>query len=198
MPAMKSFPGTFIVFEGIDGCGKGTQARMLKDYFESQGREVVSRHEPTYESEPSLKIKQILRNHEKVSLYDLALLYVADRKWNTETHLLPALHAGKIVIEDRYKQSTIAFESTERIEEMIELNKDFPDADLTIILKVPGEMCLERIGKRKEGYELFDSLEKMSKIWERYETFPSQFPNTYIVDGTDTPEEVSARIKKLL
>ena len=67
---MKNFPGTFIVLEGIDGCGKGTQARMLKQYFESRGREVVSRHEPTYESEPSLKIREILQHKEKASLLD--------------------------------------------------------------------------------------------------------------------------------
>ncbi len=190
--------GIFIVFEGLDGSGKSVQARMFKEYLEKHGHEVVARHEPTYESAPGKKIKEALTHTIKLPPRELQMLYVADRRWNTDTFILPALRDGKTVIADRYALSTIAYGSLAvPMEELITMNAEFPQADLTIILKVRPEICLARLNKRQEGLELFDKVEKMEKIWKTYETLPVKCPHIFIVNGEKAPEKVHEQIVAL-
>ncbi len=116
----------FISFEGIDGCGKSTQARFLVDYLEKNGQTVVFVREPggTAISED---IRQILLDNKRRELADRteSLLMTASRAQLTQEIILPALEDGKWVLADRYTDSTLAYQGSGRkldLEWLIELN----------------------------------------------------------------------------
>ncbi|MEE9614837.1 MAG: dTMP kinase [Thermodesulfobacteriota bacterium] len=103
--------GFFITFEGIEGCGKTTQAEMLKDYFEWKGREVVSVREPGG-TELGERVRAILVSVEGEGLDYWAelFLYEACRAQLVKDVIKPSLEEGKIVICDRYKDSTLGYQ----------------------------------------------------------------------------------------
>jgi len=78
------------------------------------------------------------------------------------------------------------------------MNNDFLLPDLTFILKVSPEVCVERIKKRGEEVKLFEKKEKLEKVWETYKILPSRFENVYMVDGEKTKEEVFSQIKDIV
>jgi dTMP kinase len=191
--------GKFIVFEGLDGSGHTTQAELLEDFFKRRGRKTLYTHEPTYATAASKKIKQVLTHQIKMEPLAFQKLYVEDREWHSKYVIRPALRKGVIVLEDRYYFSTFAFGSLGDVplEKLIRLNKDFPKPDLTFIFKVRPEVCLARIGMRGKGFELHDTIEKLSKVWKVYERMPTMFPDVYIVDGEKTIEEVHKDVVSL-
>ena len=98
----------FIVIEGIDGCGKGTQAKLLFDHLKDLGKEVLLTAEPT-----KGPLGKMIREHLSDPFLDdesLALLFAADRIEHLEKEVRPALEAGKIVISDRYVYSSVAYQ----------------------------------------------------------------------------------------
>ena len=120
--------GYFITLEGADGCGKTTQSRLLQEYLEQQGYEVVWTREPG-----SIGLGQRIR--ELLLYYDgevaprcEAFLFLADRSQNIEHVIKPAVAEGKIVICDRHTDSTIAYQGYGRGENIEELTYTFvPD-----------------------------------------------------------------------
>ncbi|OGY96408.1 MAG: dTMP kinase [Candidatus Liptonbacteria bacterium GWB1_49_6] len=194
--------GKFIVFEGLDGSGKTTQAGLLARFLEFQGKEVVSTSEPTGEGDAGQVIKKVLMREEMRSPRDLQELFAEDRKVHLSTVILPALDAGKIVISDRYFLSSIAFGSIGcDFEWLIGLNAEFPNPDITFFLNVLPEHCIERIYAHKRDIKLFERPEALKKAWETYQKLPERFPNIHIIDG-ERPidpifEEVKAKIAAL-
>ena len=105
--------GHFIVFEGIDGSGKSTQAQLLADTLEARGRAVFRTREPTADSPAGRQLREIARHgREGVSLQQEIDLYFEDRAWHIENEVAPALHRGEIVVCDRYWYSTAAYQMT--------------------------------------------------------------------------------------
>jgi dTMP kinase len=107
--------GLFITFEGIEGCGKSTQVKLLAEWLRETGREVLLTREP---GGPviSEEIRSILlnpHNHEMLPETEL-LLYMASRSQHTGQWIIPALNTGKDVISDRYYDSTIAYQGAAR------------------------------------------------------------------------------------
>lgn len=194
------YSGKFIVFEGLDGSGQSTQAALLKDFLVENGHFVVLTKEPTIDSEAGKEIRQVLDKKARVAPRQLQELFTEDRKEHLDNLVIPALKDGKIIICDRYFFSTFAFGafSGVNLEELIKLNQDFLMPDLTIILKVSPEVCMERIGKRGEPQTLFEEKEKLVKIWEIYKIMPERFENVYIIDGERPVEAVHQNIKALL
>ena len=108
-------PGLFITLEGGDGSGKSTQAQLLTDWLEAAGHTVVRTREPGG-TEVGVEIRQIVLHHRgEVSPRAEALLYAADRAQHVATLVRPALARGEIVIQDRYLDSSVAYQGAGRV-----------------------------------------------------------------------------------
>ncbi len=148
--------GLFITLEGGEGAGKTTQCRKIKEYFESSGYEVILTREPggTPEAE---KIRNLLVQRDGGNWTPIAecLLFFAARQMHVETLIKPALASGKIVISDRFTDSTVAYQGyghgfdlgTIREVEKIALG-DF-EPDLTFVLDLSVEAGIKRSMKQK-------------------------------------------------
>src|SRR3989338_10636705 len=104
-----SYPGKFIVIEGLDGSGKSAQVELLVNFLKEQGKEVILTREPTLESEAGRQIKQALLGEVKIAPLQLQALYVQDRKEHLENKVVPALQKGVFVVSSRYAFSTFAY-----------------------------------------------------------------------------------------
>lgn len=137
--------GLFIVMEGLDGSGKSTQTQLLFKYLKQKCKEVIFTFEPTDGPVGKLLKENYLRQ-KNMPLVD-AFLFSADRDEHVKEVILPALDQGKIVICDRYKYSTLAYQQTQglNLSWLIELNKHFPKPDLMIFVDVLPETCMERM-----------------------------------------------------
>ncbi len=150
--------GLFITFEGIDGCGKSTQRDLLAERLRQRGSEVVVTREPggTIIGED---IRRLLVSDASVHIAPTTelLLYVAARAQHVSELIRPAMDAGRIVISDRYTDSTVAFQGYGRgldLEMVESLNKFATGGlvpDLTIVFDLDPAMARTRLGSRPVG-----------------------------------------------
>ena len=188
----------FIVFEGIDGAGLSTQASLLCQWLKNKGKVLLTK-EPTQGLIGGL-IKAALKHEWKTDQKALQLLFSADRAHHLATEIIPALKNGFIVICDRYILSTLCYGNAEGIDLdwLRSLNSNFLKPNVTIILDVPPEVSLERMGKSRARVELFEEKEKLNKVRENYLKLRNEFPNTFVVDATKSIEEVHEEIKRIV
>ncbi|WP_345752024.1 dTMP kinase [Microbacterium rhizophilus] len=120
---MSAVPGLWITFEGGDGSGKTTQARLLHEWIESTGRTVVRTREPGG-TEVGVLIRDIVLHHRgDIAPRAEALLYAADRAHHVETLVRPALARGEVVIQDRYLDSSVAYQGAGRVLDATEVRE---------------------------------------------------------------------------
>src|SRR3989344_5361249 len=193
-----NYPGKFIVIEGLDGSGKNAQIDLSIGYLEQNSKSVVVTKEPTTDSESGRKIKQALRNEIVVEPLELQKLYVQDRKEHIDNKVMPSLKEGKFVISSRYAFSTFAYGYSDGLDvsQLVDMNKNFLLPDLTIVVDVNPESCIRRIENRGEPKELFEKLEKLTKVNEIYKKLPDMFDNVIMVNGEKAILEVFEDIKK--
>ncbi len=138
--------GIFIVFEGIDGAGKSTQVKLLRDALEDAGQAVIASKEPTNGEWGSILRQSAVTG--RLSLEEELELFVKDRTEHLTTLILPALKAGKTVILDRYFYSTIAYQGA-RGSDVKSLTKRmhllFPRPDIAFILDLDPVSGIDRI-----------------------------------------------------
>jgi dTMP kinase len=151
--------GLFITFEGADGSGKSTQLKLAAEFFQKKGFEVVSTRDPGG-TPLGLKIREILLHYEgKVADYCELFLYLADRAQHIDEKILPALEQGKVVLCDRYVDSTMAYQGYARgldVEEILKLNNIVAKSlmpDLTFVFDVSTEVAEKRVGTTKDRME---------------------------------------------
>jgi dTMP kinase len=147
-----NFLGKFIVFEGLDGSGKTTQAKILADRLKDSGWETLLTYEQTKGPVGRLISKTLVR---KVDLpaQSLQLLFVADRVDHLTKKVVPALELGKIVVSDRYFWSTVAYGSLRLDRDwLVSLHRYCLDPDLVVFIDTSPTICLERIKKRGEEH----------------------------------------------
>jgi len=193
--------GKFIVFEGIDGCGKSTQIWKLARYISdlSKYNHLIITRNPYKTRE----IRQILRQDEppETQAEKLAELFIQDRKEHIDELILPHLEKGHYVICDRYKHSTIAYQSTQglSIEKLSKLQEDMPVPDAVFLIDTPAEIAAERMKKDSRDEQKFEAnLNFQKKVRQKYLELAKLFPNKiFIVDGTKSVEEISTEIKKI-
>lgn len=161
--------GKFITFEGIEGCGKSTQITLLKGALQKRGYEVVVTREPGG-SKIGDAIREILLNprfNEMRPMTEL-LLYVAGRTQHYYQIILPALKKGKMVLCDRFADSTRAYQGAARaiepklIEHLHQIAIDSFKPDKTLLLDLSVKEGRQRIRKRK-----LDRLEKEALAFHR-------------------------------
>lgn len=187
----------FIVFEGLDGSGLSTQSSLLQKHLSQKGEKTLLTKEQTDGLVGGL-IKSRLRGEWETTPLTLQLLFAADRSHHLSETIEPALGAGKTVICDRYILSSLAYGSLEvDLDFLKKINSKFREPDLTLILDLPPEVCLERIKKARNGLELFEQKEKMGKIRENYHSLKNYFPNTHLIDGDRPVEEVFQEVKEI-
>lgn len=165
-----SYPGKFIVFEGIDGSGKTTQARLLIGKLGLLGHSIIFTHEP-YKN-VDLKYMEDLNPEERQKLF------IEDRREHLEEIILPALELGKVVICDRYFLSTLAYGISEDIEleKLIAMHEEilgdkFILPDQIFVLDVPEEEAMKRLIGKKLPLGHFEKSEKLKKIRGIYSKF---------------------------
>ena len=196
--------GKFITFEGADGSGKTTQIELIKKYLEEQGHEVLLTREPGG-SNLGNKIREILLHYdgEVDSLCEL-LLYMADRAQHVKKVILPALEAGKIVLCDRYIDSSVSYQGYARgldIERIMKLNTiatDGLEPDLTIVFDVETQTAIERVGEIKDRLEQ-EGIEFHKKLRYGYLELAKKFPNRIkTVNANLSIDEVFEQVKDLI
>ena len=196
--------GIFIVIEGIDGAGKGYVMMRLQEYIMGRSKKydnLLLTREPTNKVEGQ-KLREMLANESDplANARKTLEFFVADRKKHLEEDILPALEKGYVVLCDRYKHSTMAFQTAQGLpmQECIDANKDFPAPDLVILLDLPSKQALwrihERDGRRRDKFENEQFMEKVRQNYlEIAKTSADKFA---IIDASKDKSVVFARVQK--
>jgi len=196
--------GKFIVIDGLDGSGKGTQVKLIANYFfDSDKKNHIFLTREPYNSEYYEEIRRLLKSglNPRDNAECLAELFVADRRVHVAL-IESLLSRGINVVSDRYKYSTLAYQQTQGIslQKLIDMHKDILIPDLTLIINVPAEIALERIVKDegREYKEVFEQKDFQEKLRENYLAFSEQLPNEKIIviDGNKHIAKVFESIKK--
>jgi dTMP kinase len=182
------YKGKFIVLDGIDYCGKGSHITALANYFFSKSKEsvVVLTREPTMLTEEGKEIRKLLATMKspREAADRLFYLYPADRKKHVNRFIIPCMSFGAIVISDRYKYSTIAYQGAQGIpvERTIEVHKEMLIPDLALILDItPEEYVMRAVSNRRQQPEVFDkNKEFIRKVRQIYLEMPELLPNENI------------------
>lgn len=191
--------GKFIVIEGLDGSGASTQVELLTEFLNKKGYPAIPTKEPTIETEPGRIIEKVLNKELKIPSSELQELFSKDRKEHLETIVIPSLKKGTLVVSDRYFLSSLAYGSLDLdLEWLIQINESFLLPDITFLLKVSPEICIQRIKKRKKKLTLFEKEETLAKVWRTYELLSKRFQSVYIINGERTKQEVFNEMKEIL
>lgn len=190
--------GILIVFEGIDGAGKTTQAEILLNKLRIKGFDVVYFQEPTRGKWGRI-IKEKALLPDSLTPKEELDLFQRDRKENVEENLKPALVMKKVVILDRYYFSTIAYQGAKGIDpEWIQRNNEkfVVKPDLVFILDIDAKKGLKRIEDRKRKDKLFEREEYLVNVRKIFKGFKGE--NIIHIEGTKPKEEISRKIEKIV
>lgn len=194
--------GCFITFEGIDGCGKSTQIRYLTSYLEEHGRDHLLLREPggTVIGEGIRNILLDKKNTGMTSMTEL-LLFEAARAQIVSEVIIPAVESGKIVICDRFFDSTSAYQGfarnmgSEVVEELNSLATGGFEPDITFLLDIsPEEALSRRVARGDEDRIEKLGMEFQEKVREGYLELARNSSRIVKIDGTRSPEDTSAEI----
>lgn len=191
LPQRRVTPGgLYIVFEGIDGSGKTTQAFMLYDYLSKKGFDVVLVREPWVKA-----IKDFLYKHDLDPDAE-AYLFAADRIILQKEVVLPSLEAGKIVLSDRSVFASLAYQAARGLPEefILAINRSIRLPDVVILLDVAPEEAYRRLKARGEVTR-FEDPGFMAKVREKYLQLAKEYDDIFlVVDGSKPIQEVHKEI----
>lgn len=171
--------GNFIVFEGLDGCGKSTIIKDLEHYYDRMGSHVVSSREPFSDEISGLLRDYISGKYPNPGWRAMSMLFTADRIIHCN-HLAKLLEGGISVLSDRYIGSTVAYqtaiapvlekkEATKFIED--ELSRGMIKPDLTLFLRADVETCAYRMLKSREGQDFYERKGFQKEVSKEYEAW---------------------------
>ena len=196
--------GLFITFEGGDGTGKSTQVRLLTEWLAEQGRAVVSTREPGG-TEVGTALRDIVLHHRgEVDPRAEALLYAADRAQHIGTLVRPALERGDVVVQDRYIDSSVAYQGAGRVLDAAEIKRISLWAtgdlipDLTVLLDLPGDVARARLAKEQKT---FDRLENEhddfhERVRDGFLQLAADEPDRFlVVDATQEIDQIAHVIR---
>ncbi len=204
---MKQKSGLFITFEGIDGCGKSTQIRLLKEYMEEQSRPCLCTAEPSTGPIGSL-LREYLSGQTKADERTLAALFAADRLdhlLKKEDGILENVRNGIHVLCDRYYLSNYAYQGiTAPIDWIMQLNREAAETlrpDCHIFLDTSPEISMQRICAGRSGREIYETGELLTKIRKQYLALIRELEGqetVFVIDGSRPPQQVAEEIRKKL
>jgi len=191
--------GFFIVFEGLDGSGKTTQAFLLKEFLVKKGYDAVLLREPT-EGYWGGKIKELLSNGRKeISPQEELNLFIEDRKDNINKNILPAMRENKVIIQDRYYFSTIAYQGALGVEaqQIRSVNEAFAlKPDLVFYLEIEPELGLKRIDAGRKGKrDAFEKAHYLSKVKTIFDSFNDPFIKK--INGSHPLDSIKKNINEI-
>lgn len=195
----------FIVFDGIDGSGKTTQITKSAEYLYKTNvshDNILLTREPTY-SAIGARIRKLLDEETNPSEHPRKCLswFIADRIKHLHEVIEPALEKNFLVLCDRYKYSTLAYQQAQGIplEELILVQKNLLVPDLTIIIDVPGEEAYNRI-KAKRKTTKFEEPEFLERVRQNFLALKKLLPkeNIAVIKSEGTKEQVFEKVRKLL
>ena len=194
----------FITFEGVEGSGKTTQLNMLHAHLLRLNMDVISTHEPGG-TRIGEEIRRILLDptNKEMNAMTENILYAADRAQHVFEVIKPALNQGKVVLCDRYVDSTLAYQGVARrigMEGIQNLNEWITNdlyPDLTFLLEIPYKVGLKRLEKRNRGTDRMESQPDSfhEQVQGAYATLAKIFSNRIVIlNGADRPENIHHRV----
>jgi len=186
--------GFFICVEGLDGCGKTTQTKLLVRRLRRK------RYDAIYTAEPSRgKIGKFIKRHclhgeKRVSSIIEALLFAADRFEHVEDVIVPAIGKGKIVVSDRYVYSSLAYQGAAGLDLgwIEKVNEHAIHPDLAFFIDVKPEIVVKRLKPKKS---VMENLQTQQKVREVYMKFVEN-GELVKIDGNGSVQEVAESILK--
>ena len=204
------YKGLYIAFEGIDGSGKTTQAKILKKYLEEKNKNVVLTKEPTQEPPIGSIVHDFLKGKIKLPAVSIQYLFAADREIQQKELIEPTLQKGDVVISDRCFWSSVAYGILDKkkdfsklgnaeillvSESILSMYHQFIVPDVTFYIRVSADVAISRISKMKKKQEYYETAEKLKNIKAGYDWLAKKFPKEIvIIDGEQSVEKVSAQI----
>ncbi|MBS7620547.1 dTMP kinase [Candidatus Bathyarchaeota archaeon] len=184
--------GFLICVEGLDGCGKTTQAKILMRKLRKIGYDAVYTAEPSRGKIGRFIKRYCLHGGKRVSSIVEALLFAADRYEHVEAEIIPALKNGKIVISDRYLYSSLAYQGAAglNIEWIRRINEHAIPPNLAIFIDVEPDTVIKRLKPKKS---VMENLETQRKVREVYLKFVEN-GELVRVDGNKSKREVAKEV----
>ena len=199
--------GKFISFEGIDGCGKSTQAKILSEELIACGHKVLLTREPGG-SDGAEEIRNLLLtgNTDRWSAETEILLFTAARRDHLERTILPALENGLAVICDRFSDSTRVYQGVTRgdlrnLVDQLDSAMIPRQPDITVLIDLDPTISLARAIERSNKEARFEDfgVEMQIKLRKGFLTLAHEFPNRFmVIDGSRNEAEVAENISKRL
>jgi dTMP kinase len=196
--------GLFITLEGGDGSGKSTQARLLQEWLAPRGYTILHTREPGG-TDVGVEVRELVLHHRgEISPRAEALLYAADRAHHIETLVRPALARGEIVVQDRYLDSSIAYQGVGRQLSPVEIRELSLWAtggllpQLTILLDLDATVARARLDSTRTRYDRLEAerVEFHARVRTAYLELAAAEPGRFLVlDATAPIEELAASIR---
>ena len=197
-------PGLFITLEGGDGSGKTTQAERLGEWLADQGRTIVRTREPGG-TEVGVEVREIVLHHRgDITPRAEALLYAADRAHHVATVVRPALERGEVVLQDRYIDSSVAYQGAgrvldpEAVRRLSEWATEGLRPDLTILLDLDAEAARGRLDEARTRYDRLEAeaSDFHDRVRSAYLVLAASEPERFLVVDAALPvDEIAAAIR---
>ncbi|MDQ0615691.1 dTMP kinase [Microbacterium sp. W4I4] len=196
--------GLWITFEGGDGSGKSTQAALLAEWIADRGRAVVRTREPGG-SEVGVLVRDIVLHHRgDIAPRAEALLYAADRAHHVATVIRPALERGDVVIQDRYLDSSVAYQGAGRVldaQQVRDLSLWAADGalpDLTVLLDIDPMLARQRLDADDKPFDRLEAekADFHARVREAFLALAAAEPQRFlVVDATLDPDDLAVLIR---
>lgn len=197
-------PGLWVTFEGGDGVGKTTQAALLQQWLEQSGRAVVRTREPGG-SEVGQLIRDIVLHHRgDIAPRAEALLYAADRAHHVQTVVRPALARGDVVIQDRYLDSSVAYQGAGRVLDAAEVRglslwaAEGALPDITVLLDLEPRAARARLDAADKPFDRLEAEKEdfHRRVREAFLALAAAEPARFlVVDASRPPEDLAQAIR---
>lgn len=196
--------GVFITLEGGDGSGKTTQAELLEGWLADRGRTVVRTREPGG-TDVGVEVREIVLHHRgDIAPRAEALLYAADRAHHVATVVRPALERGDVVIQDRYIDSSVAYQGAGRVldPEEVRLVSEWATEglrpDLTILLDLDAQAARDRLDVARTRYDRLEAeaSDFHDRVRSAYLELAAAEPERFlVVDATLAVDDIASAIR---